>query len=396
MLLEVACFVFCFVFLTNTFVSLLKGMDLDNEEGEEEDEVDAEGASNQENYKVYLPGQALEENEILEADQSAYEMLHTLNVQWPCLSFDILEDRLGEERKVYPATAYIVAGTQADSPRNNEVIIMKMSQLHKTQHDNNDSDAEDDDDDDEDLDEDPIFEHRSLRHNGNINRIRTMPQQQDQQIAATWSETGKVHIWDVAPFVRSLDTPGTPTPQKTSQPMYTVSSHGHNEGFAMDWSLLDTGRLLTGDVNKNIYLTFHTQSGFQSDVEPFRGHQSSVEDLQWSPTEKNVFASCSADQTVRIWDARQKKNDQLKITASETDVNVITWNKKVTYLLASGGDDGIFSVWDLRTFTRYVSAIFTLSCAFFSITNSFFFSLAVIHRPSQLPHSNGTLPPLRP
>ncbi|CAG8833466.1 30368_t:CDS:2, partial [Racocetra persica] len=85
--------------------------------------------------QVYLPGQELGEGEALEADQSVYEMLHSLNVKWPCLSFDILHDSLGEERKMYPATAYIVAGTQADKPNKNELMVMKMSQLHKTQND---------------------------------------------------------------------------------------------------------------------------------------------------------------------------------------------------------------------------------------------------------------------
>jgi hypothetical protein len=39
----------------------------------------------------YLPtSRPLEKDEILEPDQSVYEMLHRMNVQWPCLSFDVL------------------------------------------------------------------------------------------------------------------------------------------------------------------------------------------------------------------------------------------------------------------------------------------------------------------
>lgn len=49
--------------------------------------------------EVYLPGKALGKDEVLEADQSVYEMLHKLNVEWPCLSFDVLQDRLGDDRK---------------------------------------------------------------------------------------------------------------------------------------------------------------------------------------------------------------------------------------------------------------------------------------------------------
>ena len=39
----------------------------------------------------YLPtSRPLEKDEVLEPDQSVYEMLHRMNVQWPCLSFDVL------------------------------------------------------------------------------------------------------------------------------------------------------------------------------------------------------------------------------------------------------------------------------------------------------------------
>lgn len=85
--------------------------------------------------QTYIPGvNKLEEGQTLEADQSAYETLHRLNVTWPCLSFDHLKDHLGNERQSYPHTSYMVAGTQADIASRNEVMVMKASSLHKTQH----------------------------------------------------------------------------------------------------------------------------------------------------------------------------------------------------------------------------------------------------------------------
>ena len=38
----------------------------------------------------------------------------------------------------------------------------------------------------------------------------------------------------------------------------------------------------------------------------------------------------------------------LSVAASQTDVNVISWSRLTTYILASGDDAGVMRVWDLR------------------------------------------------
>jgi len=82
--------------------------------------------------QVYLPSRhKLAKDEILEPDSSAYHMLHRVNVKWPCLSFDVLTDDLGDERRSYPHTVYMVAGTQAQRAKDNEILVMKLSGLHK-------------------------------------------------------------------------------------------------------------------------------------------------------------------------------------------------------------------------------------------------------------------------
>ena len=84
--------------------------------------------------EAFIPGvHKLGKDEILEPEDSVYVMRHNMTVNWPCLSFDILRDNLGDQRQRYPATAYVVTGTQADVAKNNEIHVCKMSSLHKTQ-----------------------------------------------------------------------------------------------------------------------------------------------------------------------------------------------------------------------------------------------------------------------
>ena len=61
-----------------------------------------------------------------------------------------------------------------------------------------------------------------------------------------------------------------------------------------------------------------------------------------------VLASCSVDGTVRIWDTRERGRSMLSVAASTTDVNVISWSRLTTYILASGDNAGVMRVWDLR------------------------------------------------
>lgn len=117
---------FAFSHLTSAGVKV--DGEIQRPEGDEDDEAEPEA-------QVYLPGDALEPGQQLEPDQSAYEMLHRLNVTWPCLSFDFLKDHLGSDRQKYPHTAYFAAGTQADTAKNNELMVMKASGMHRTNKD---------------------------------------------------------------------------------------------------------------------------------------------------------------------------------------------------------------------------------------------------------------------
>ena len=317
--------------------------------------------------QTFIPGRnQLEKGQTLSPDASAYDMLHTLSTTWPCLSFDIVRDSLGDNRKSYPATIYAVTGSQADSrnTKNNELMVMKLSGLSRMDRDRNEEDSDEEDDDDDDENAEPILESKSIPLTSTTNRIRAhqVPSLDSSNppttFTATMTEDASVLIHNITPHLSAFDNPGTSITPLQSRPVATLRMH-RVEGYALDWSpLKPQGTLLTGDNNGEIFVTTCDNAGrFTADTRAFTGHQGSIEDLQWSPTEVNVFASASSDGTIKVWDVRSKsRKPQISVQVSKTDANVISWSHQTTHLLASGADDGQWAVWDLRQWKPSSSA----------------------------------------
>lgn len=98
-------------------------------------------------------------------------MISFLLIGAPCLSFDIIPDGLGEERNNFPHTAYLISGTQAPTSFTNRLIVMKMSNMQKTQP-RDDSDSEDSEDEEENIK--PDLECAIIHHQGSVNRVRVL------------------------------------------------------------------------------------------------------------------------------------------------------------------------------------------------------------------------------
>jgi ribosome assembly protein RRB1 len=343
--------------------------DEDDEEGMGEGEVDNDDEDGTKvNKQTWRPGiDKLPEGEQLEYDPSAYVMYHSLKTEWPCLSFDVVRDNLGDDRQRFPLSLYLVIGSQADRADRNKISLLKMSNLCKVEPEEDSEDEEDGGEDSEDEnDDEPVLEHINVNHIGGVNRIRNMPQ--TAGVVATMADTGKVNIFDLTACTHNMMNKATGSAQNIpTGPVFSFSGH-RQEGYALDWSRVVPGRLATGDCAGKIHIwncetgsaiaNLSTTSGYttpkiscQVDANaPYSGHRSSVEDLQWSPTEATVFCSASSDKSVRVWDIRGKSGPQISVEdAHFEDVNVLSWNTNVSYLVASGSDDGSFKVWDLRS-----------------------------------------------
>jgi ribosome assembly protein RRB1 len=323
---------------------------------------------------VFRPGiDELEEGQVLEPEPGTYKMLHKLEVQWPCLSFDVLPDALGDNRTKFPMTAYCVSGTQADKGDKNKLIVMKWSNLQKTNKDGlEDDDDEDeidrkyrleddeDDEDDSDNDQDPELEFRMIKYQGGVNRVRTMPQM--STLVASWSDNGSVYVHNIFGELEALE--GRNTNTSSSKPVHAFQGHS-TEGFAMGWSPHQVGQMVTGDCHGHAYLWNPAAGGTWTQsriLQESRGF-SSVEDVEFrkvgDSSVANIFALCGGEQgKVGIVDVRNPVKTATEFVAHNGDTNVLSWNPIVGQLLLTGGDDGSFKVWDVRATSRGALANF--------------------------------------
>jgi ribosome assembly protein RRB1 len=349
-------------------------------DGEEENIQDGEV---QQSVKAWNPlTSTLDPNTKLEVDESAYKMHHSLTPEWPALSIDIIRDNLGESRTRFPHSMIVAAGTQADRADRNKLTIMKLSDLCRTgtkgktekeledeilgeEYDKEDNSSDDSENEDEEVEDmDPVLEHFSLKHMGGVNRIRAMPQK--PEIVATWSERGNVNMYNIGgildSFERSAGIEVKSSRKIIRDPFFVYQGH-KCEGYAMDWSRVTEGQFATGDCSGNVHIWVPAEGYSNLNTSSFKVTPSysacgvnidnpSVEDIQWSPTEGTVFATAECGGIVKSYDTRCAGRAMLtnQIHENGSDVNVISWNPIISNLLASGGDDGLFSVWDLRNF----------------------------------------------
>lgn len=193
----------------------------------------------------------------------------------PCLSFDIIEDMNIDTMEEFPLQCYMAAGTQGERDHSNNIIIMKMSNLHKTKKEEKDEESdEDDDSEDEDDTKQPELETAMIKHEGAVNRIRVShwnwskysvlvflfliflvfnkilslftqtTKLGGKHVAATWSETGKVHIWDLSRPLNAVNDSNIMATytrnEESPAPVFTFSGH-QVEGFAVDWCTTTPG-----------------------------------------------------------------------------------------------------------------------------------------------------------
>lgn len=84
-----------------------------------------------------------------------------------------MHDKLGENRSTFPLTCYLTAGTQADKPRDNELILMRLSNMHGIDKEEvEDEESDDENDEEAEKAKAPRLHAAIIPHHGDVNRVK--------------------------------------------------------------------------------------------------------------------------------------------------------------------------------------------------------------------------------
>lgn len=193
---------------------------------------------------------------------------------------------------------------------------------------------------------------QKITHEGEVNKARYKPQ--NPNIIATMGAGGNVFIFD--------RTMHSNTPAEICEPQIRLVGHSE-EGWGLSWSTLKDGHLLTAaedvrlwDINEIGKLTKGT---VLDKCKVFRSHTSTVNDVQWHPTQANFFGSVSDDNHLNIHDIRQDNRDKAThaTVAHQAPVNCLAFNPINEYVLATGSADSTLGLWDMRNLKSRIHSL---------------------------------------
>ncbi|CDU17270.1 hypothetical protein YYC_05419 [Plasmodium yoelii 17X] len=346
----------------------------------------------------------------LECDYSTYDLLFCPTTPWPCLSFDFIYDnqnkedvisqskingkKFKENKLTYPIDITCVSGTQATDKESNNIYVIKWGNLNKLDLYLSSEDLSSDDehiknkknieknnsDNNKASEDDSVIICKSIKHtHGCINRIKSS--KKINSLVGAWCEDKKVYIYEIRDEIEGLNE-RIYNENIQKDPVYIFNKHS-NEGFAIDWNPVYGAQLLTGDNDGNLFLWLPDNmakwkhENLNSTSIKNNCNKYSIEDIQWIKKGNglgHVFAICSSDKSIKIVDTRDIKSvsDENQMqnlvnreigfkidipNAHSSDVNVITWNENFEFLLASGGDDSVVKIWDIRNTSKNVASL---------------------------------------
>lgn len=138
------------------------------------------------------------------------------------------------------------------------------------------------------------------------------------------------------------------TVYKRSNPEFATEMASH-DGFLSCCRFLSEQQLLTSSGDSTCILWDVPNA---KPISTFAEHKADAMFLAVKPDDKNVFISCSVDQTVKVWDIRAPDASGLTFRGHTGDINSVEFMPSDNSCFASCGQDQTVRVFDLRVYNE--------------------------------------------
>lgn len=280
-----------------------------------------------------------------------YDLVITHALEWPSLTCQWFPDKESSPNKPY-STHRLLLGTHTSGQSQDYLQIATVSIPKRDNSPGSDK-----------LDRNSYNEERGelgghtvppapriqivqkIRHPGEVNRARYMPQKLD--VLATKAVSGEILIFDRTKHTLEPDPNGQCNPQ--------IKLTGQTrEGYGLAWSPLKAGHILGASEDLTV-CHWDINASFakgQSSINPtniFRSHTDVVGDVDWHPTKADVFASVGDDRMLKIWDLKAPQRPSSDIKAHEREILCVAFNPGQEHLVITGSADNTIIMHDIRS-----------------------------------------------
>lgn len=178
-----------------------------------------------------------------------------------------------------------------------------------------------------------------IKHEGDVNKARSMPFESRYNIIATQTSSGEIHIYDY------FKHPNQPKEEKEDpKPELRLKSHD-KEGFGLSWSTLKEGELLSGNSDGKVCLWQINEQKTSSPVLEWKEH-TLCNDVCFNKKNPNIILSCGEDKKMILYDIRQMK--PVNVIEWTSEINTIDFNSINENIFLAGCNDNDIGLYDLR------------------------------------------------
>jgi len=124
------------------------------------------------------------------------------------------------------------------------------------------------------------------------------------------------------------------------------------EGFGLAWSPVAKGHLLGASEDMTVcHWDVNQYSKSNNSIQPlniYSGHSSVVGDVDWHPTNENMFASVGDDKMLMLWDTRAPKDPSSRLEAHDREILSVAFGLENGNLIITGSADKTIALFDIR------------------------------------------------